>query len=103
MSIFNLVEKNEYLFAIDLETDRFAGQVINDAYGHCVENPDHDHNFRRLYDGHGNIYEMGDHLFGVKNWGDIFSNPALLPTGTSQVFLDMGSNSVTNFKATYSD
>ena len=75
MSIFNLVEKNEYLFAIDLETNRFAGQIINDAYGHCVENPDHDHNFRRLSDGHGNIYEMGDHLFGVKNWGDIFSNP----------------------------
>jgi hypothetical protein len=102
MPVFSLIHKNDCLFAIDIETDRFAGQIINDAYGHCVENPEPDHDFRRLYDGHGNIYEMGDHLFGVKNWGDIFSNPDLLPTGTSQVFLDMGSNATTNYTATYS-
>lgn len=101
MAVFNLVEKDGYLFAIDLETNRWAGQIINDAYGHCAENPEHDHNFRRLYDGHGNIYEMGDHLFGVKNWGEIFANPELLPTGTTQIFLDMGSNASTNFTAKY--
>lgn len=100
MAVFNLIEKNGHLFAIDIE-NRWAGQVINDAYGHCVENPEYDHNFRRLYDGHGNIYEMGDHLFGVKDWGDIFSNPELLPAGTSQIFLDMGANAESSFKATY--
>lgn len=103
MPVFTLIKKHEYLFAIDIETNRFAGQVINDAYGHCVENPEYDHNFRRLYDGHGDIYEMGDHLFGVKNWGDIFSNPELLPIGTNQVFLDMGSNALSSFKAEYSN
>jgi hypothetical protein len=103
MAVFNLVKKNGYLFAIDRETDRFAGQVINNAYGHCVENPEPDHNFRRLYDGHGDIYEMSDHLFGVKSWGDIFSNPELLPTGTKQVFLDMGCNATTSYTAEYSN
>lgn len=97
--MLTLVNKNLSLFAVD-ENGKFEGQIVNDPTGRCIENPDIVPYFRRLFDGHGYIYEKGDHPFGVKNWAQIFTNPELLPSGTEAVFIDPCKNAEDSFNAT---
>ena len=100
--MMNLVFKNDKLFAVD--ESGFVGQIINDVYGRCVENPDESSpgEFSMVFGGHGYIYHQSDNPpnpFFVASWAEVFGNSGLLPTGTVNVFVDCGQDAEDNFNA----
>lgn len=47
--------------------------------------------FNRIYEGNGMVLHQSDappNPFFVGSWGEVFSNPELVPTGTKNIFVD---------------
>lgn len=96
-----LVQKNGRIFAT--KSGEFVGMIVNSVDGGCKECPQDDPStFARVFDGNGDVYHQHDNPpnpFFLKDWGQIFENPELLPTGTQNIFIDQDFNCRSLFDA----
>lgn len=101
--MFQLQSKNGKLFA--LKDGSFAGQIINDISGKCVENPRYctDEIFAQIFSGHGEIYHLSENPINpfYSKPDDVFRNPECLPLGTMNVFIDQSQAAIDNYNAVF--
>lgn len=104
--VLNLVRNGNGLFAF--ADNVCKAKIINEISGECrpMKISDEPGVFANIFGGHGTIIHQSSpppNPFFVNDWGDVFSNPALLPKGTKNVFLDEEAAKEYYYKATQNE